>query len=250
MADRQLSVAVILALLACLFALACGRDYPEITPGQVRAFKIPVVRPNGSCDSTLCLVSVPIGYGPDRSWPVLVALHGYGSGAEPFHALWKHVTSAAGYVLVTPQGEEPTAEGIGRAWGPRAGEVIRRSIDATAGTVHIDRARIFLTGFSQGGWLTYSLALKHPHVFRGIAPLGAGRNLPDTSGLDVLRGTRVYIGHGGLEPGLEDVRSLAAKLRSHGCEVLLQEYPGTGHGLPEPTSAELRRILEFLGTDE
>jgi phospholipase/carboxylesterase len=236
-----------LILLAGACALACTSDYPEIAPGQVRAFKIPVVRQDESRDSTLCLVSVPGDYNADRSWPMLVALHGYGSGAEPFHTLWKQVTSSTGYVLVTPQGEEPTAEGIGWAWGTSGEEVIRRSIDAAAGAVHIERDRIFLTGFSQGGWLTYDLALKHPRVFRGIAPLGAGRNLPDTSGLDALRGTRVYIGHGDLEPGLEDVRSLAAALRSHGCEVLLREYPGVGHSLPEPISAELVRILDFLG---
>ena len=247
MKDRRRCRLPILLLLAGACALGCTRDYQEFAPGQVRAFKIPVVRPDESCDSTLCLVSVPATYDPDRSWPALVTLHGYGSGAEPFHALWKQVTSSTGYVLVSPQGEEPTAEGIGWAWGTSAEETVRRSIDAAAGAVHIDRDRIYLTGYSQGGWLTYDLAIKHPWVFRGIAPLGAGRNLPDTSSLDALRGIRVYIGHGDLEAGLEDVRSLAAMLRSQGCEVLLREYPGVGHGLPEPISAELVRILEFLG---
>jgi predicted esterase len=181
---------------------------------------------------------------------MLIALHGYGSGAEPFHDLWHEVTSSAGYVLVTPQGEQVTSEGIGWAWGQRAEHVVRQSIDAVMSTVRVDRSRVFLAGFSQGGWLTYSLALKHHQVFRGIAPLGAGRDLPDSSGLDVLRGMRVYIGHGSLEPGLEEVRNLAAVLRSHGCTVLLREYPDIGHRLPEPVSDELKRILDFFAAEE
>jgi predicted esterase len=57
----------------------------------------------------------------------------------------------------------------------------------------------------------------------------------------------IFIGHGELEPGLEDVRRLAASLRAAGCEVELAVYQGTGHGLPEPVSEELGRILDFLG---
>ena len=237
-----------LALLAAIALLvpACSREYAQIQPGQVRAFQIPVSRPDASRDSTLCLFSVPEGYNRDRPWPLLVALHGYGSGAEPFHQLWQQTASGAGYVLVTPQGADPTTEGIGWAWGPGAEEMIRRSIDAIGRTVRIDRSRVFLTGFSQGGWLTYTMALKYPHAFRAIAPIGAGRSLPDSSSLYLLRGTSVYIGHGSMEPGLEEVRNLAATLRARGCEVLLREYPDIGHGLPEPMSAELSRILKFF----
>jgi poly(3-hydroxybutyrate) depolymerase len=229
-----------------LLVLACSREHPQMQPGQVRAFQIPVGRPDGSRDSTLCLFSVPEGYNRDRPWPLLVALHGYGSGAEPFHQLWQQTASGAGYILVTPQGADPTTEGIGWAWGPAAEETIRHSIDAIGRTVRIDRSRIFLTGFSQGGWLTYAMALEYPHVFRGIAPIGAGRDLPDSSRLHLLRGIAVYIGHGSMEPGLEEVRNLAAMLRAHGCEVLLREYPDTGHGFPEPMSVELSRILKFF----
>jgi phospholipase/carboxylesterase len=119
-------------------------------------------------------------------------------------------------------------------------------MEAVMRRVRIDRSRIFLTGFSQGGNLTYALAVRHPEAFRGIAPLGAGRSRPGPTEREALFGMRVYIGHGSLEPGLEEVRELAATLEAAGCEVMLRVYPGIGHGIPRPAETELAHILEFL----
>jgi predicted esterase len=224
----------------------CGDSYRGIDPNKLLVFRIPVLRSEGTRDSTHCLVSVPADYTPDRSWPALIALHGYGSGAERFHAFWHDAAVTSGFVLITPQGEDRAAEGVGWSWGLHAGETVRRSIDVATRSVNIDESSLFLTGFSQGGRLVYTLALRHPHVFRGIAPIGAGRELPPTGRLDLLSGMRIYIGHGSLEPRLEEVRNLAAELRSRNCTVMLSEYPDVGHGFPDPPIRELRRLLAFL----
>jgi phospholipase/carboxylesterase len=247
---RLRSFHAVLLVLVALLGSSCGPDYQEVQPGQVRAFRIPDAGSDASQDSTLCLFSVPDGYRRDRPWPLLVALHGYGSSAARFHTIWQPAARKAGYVLLTPQGEQPTVEGIGWAWGSSAETSIRQGIDTVTRKVHIDRSRIFMTGFSQGGSLTYLLALKHPNVLRGIAPLGAGRKLPQALDSEAIHGMSVYIGHGSLEPGLEDVRELAARLESGGCRVRFTEYPGVGHALPEPISAELDKILEFFSSEE
>jgi predicted esterase len=114
------------------------------------------------------------------------------------------------------------------------------------GTANVDRSAIYLAGFSQGGHLTYALARLHPHVFAGIAAIGVGYDLPDGSAAKAFQAMRVYIGHGELEPGLEDVRALADSLRAAGCNVELVVYGDTGHGIPQPISSELERILKFL----
>jgi phospholipase/carboxylesterase len=246
--DRSWIVVVIAAIILGLSG--CGESLREINPALTQAYRIPVIRPDGAEDSTLCLVSVPSGYSPDRAWPLLVALHGYGSSAERFHVVWHEAAAVSGFVLLTPQGEDSTREGVGWAWGPCAEEIVRQSVDATMGAVRIDRSRIFLTGFSQGGRLTYEIAMRHPYLFRGIAPVGAARGLPAGDRLRLLSPMRIYIGHGELEPGLEDARRLAAGLRSVGCVVMLQEYAGIGHGLPDSATAELGRILTFLAGDD
>ena len=167
-----------------------------------------------------------------------------------FHDLWRPVAQSNGCVLATPQGEERGPEGIGYSWGPKSHESVRRSIDVILQTVNINRSKIYLSGFSQGGHLTYALAESHPHVFAGIAPIGVGFDLPDSECVHRLKSMRIYIGHGETEPGLEDVRALAESLRSDGCEVYLAIYSGTGHGLPEPASSELDKILGYMKADE
>jgi phospholipase/carboxylesterase len=232
--------------LALLLWAGCGPDYPGVRPGEVRAFNVPVEGAGSAPDSTLCLFSVPEGYTPDKPFPLVVALHGAGSSAARFHDLWRPFTQVSGYVLVTPQGEQRGPEGIGFSWGPNAEETVRRSIDAVLWRVNIRRTEVYLAGFSQGGHLTYALAWSHPDAFAGIAALGVGHDLPDPGQIDAHRNMRIYIGHGELEPGLDDVRGLAAALRAAGFEVKLAVYEGTGHGLPEPVSAEIERILDFL----
>jgi predicted esterase len=73
-----------------------------------------------------------------------------------------------------------------------------------------------------------------------------GYDLPDPEQFAPSGDKRIYIGHGELEPGLEDVRRLATGLRNKGFAVELAVYEGTGHGLPEPVSGEIERILDFL----
>jgi poly(3-hydroxybutyrate) depolymerase len=236
---------------ASLLVLAgCGHDYASLQPDEVRVFKIPVGGPGPGSDSTLCLLSVPVGYTPDRSFPLLITLHGGGSNAVAFHDLWRPVTQSNGYLLATPQGGERGPDGIGYRWGPHAHDSVRRCIDVMLGTVNVDRSAIYLAGFSQGGRLAYALARSYPHVFAGVAAIGVGYDLPDRTAAKAFHNMRVYIGHGELEPGLEDVRLLADSLRAEGCDVELAVYRGTGHGIPQPMSTTLERTLRFLKEDD
>jgi poly(3-hydroxybutyrate) depolymerase len=228
----------------------CGHDYASLLPNQVRVFKIPVGDGGPGSDSTLCLLSVPAGYTPDHPFPLLVALHGGGSSAVAFHDLWRPVTQSNGYLLATPQGAEPGPDGIGYRWGPNAHDSVRRSIDVILRTVNVDPSAICLAGFSQGGHLTYALARSYPHVFAGIAVIGVGYDLPNATAAKAFHNMRMYIGHGELEPGLEDVRDFADSLRGEGCHVELAVYRGTGHGIPEPISSELECILRFLKEED
>jgi poly(3-hydroxybutyrate) depolymerase len=244
------AAAAIICSLALLMVAGCGPDYPRLRPGEVRAFKVPLTSSGQPADSTLCLFSVPAGYTPDESFPLIVALHGGGSSAARFHELWRPVTQASGIVLATPQGEQSGPDGIGYRWGPEGETTVRRSIDAILRKVKVDRRKVYLAGFSQGGHLAYALAWSYPDAFAGVAGLGVGYDLPDPAAAGAPQDMRIYIGHGEREPGLEDVRGFAQGLRDRGCEVEHSVYEGMGHGLPRPISAELERILNFLAGDD
>jgi phospholipase/carboxylesterase len=228
--------------LPLLALIGCAAERAPIDPAEVHAIRLE----NGA----LCLYSVLEEYDPGRAWPMIFALHGYGSGAARFHDLWRGPARRAGFVLLTAEGGAATPEGIGRQWSDDAEGTIRGAVNALREIANIDDARIDLAGFSQGGRLTWSVGLRYPRVFRGLAPLGASFDeslVPDPpSGLP---GLRVYVGHGALEPNLAEARGAVAILSELGCEVRFAEYSGVGHGLPSPVPEELDRILSFLASN-
>jgi len=234
-------------LLLFLILLGCGKKYDYIEPRLVATLQINFKDQSGSVQNTISLYSAPDKYSPERAWPLVVALHGYGDNAAAFHDLWKSVTDSLGFVLLTPQGEERTQEGFGWTWGSNAERAVQISIDIVNKAVHVDPKRIYLTGFSLGGSLCYKLGLKYPYIFHGIAPLGAPFDKKFLSENRALQNLRVYIGHGTLENNFSTAAQAAATVfQDLGAKVNLVPYEGIGHGLPEPKEKELAKILEFL----
>jgi len=81
-----------------LILLGCGKKYEYIEPRAVATIQVNFKNQSGSARNTISLYSVPDKYSPERAWPVVVALHGYGDHSAAFHDLWKSVTdSLVGY---------------------------------------------------------------------------------------------------------------------------------------------------------
>ena len=253
---RGIAAGVMLGLLvgAVVTRRGCEPDFGPIAPGQVHAFTIPLTDSGPARDSTVCLVSVPPGYVARKCWPLVVALHGYGSNALRFHDYWQKAATEAGCVLATPQAERRTAEGIGWSWGPAAEQIVQRCVEGVAGLAHIDRRNISVIGFSQGARIALRVGLEHPHVFRGIATLGAPWHRSDAiPDLGMQPGGAhappLYIGHGALEDNLAQAHRAVEQLRTLGYAVRFEEYADVGHGLPEPPDVELRRILTYFARE-
>ncbi len=238
-----------LAVITLLSCFACAPDYPELATSPTHAFRIALAQGAAPGDSALCLFSLPDNYDSKQTWPLLVAMHGCGSGAAPYHDLWRETARERGFIIATPQGGEQAAGAYGWCWGRDAEDRVRGSIDHLLHLVNIDTERIYLAGFSQGGGLVYDIGLKYPSVFRGLAPLGARfpSELPGAvSGASERPSQRVYIGRGELEPGWEGAETIVAALTERGCSVEVHRYSGVEHSLPEPATDELARILDFL----
>lgn len=238
-----------LLLLVLLLISACTPDYQEIPSGKVHSFSVLLDCPAGSSVESMCFFSVPPEYTPKKAWPLLVVLHGYGSGGARFHAIWHEAAAESGFILAAPQGEAPTEEGVGWGWGNHGREVVKKSMDHLQEVVHIDRRRVSIAGFSQGGKLATMLALEYPYVFEGMALLGtnfAASGMPDFGEVDRKPAESVYIGRGEHEGNPHSARRAAEALRSLGCTVLEVTYPGVGHGLPQDGQSEIDRIVAFL----
>ncbi len=194
----------------------------------------------------------PAGAGP---FPTLFAFHGFGSNALDLLGLAPHLRRG-NLLVIAPEGPEPVPLGPteGHGWfpltggTPRPAEVARGIaaardfVEAALARYPIDRSRVGLLGFSQGGVIAYALALASPDRYRCLAALSswlpaelAGAARPaDRSRLSAL------VQHGLRDEmiGVERCRESAERLRSLGVAVRYLEYE-MGHEVGPRSLADL-----------
>ena len=114
--------------------------------------------------------------------PLLLLFHGAGGRAEDFQEAARAFTDRGIAVALVP-GPYPvqTERGLGfthfRARTPaeraQAQALALAALEAAQGKLPVDPRQVFVSGFSQGGFLAYQLALTLPGRFRGVIPIGA-----------------------------------------------------------------------------
>ncbi len=124
------------------------------------------------------LVAVPPGYSSDVPAPLIFDLHGRG-GTASGQAMTSEITIPAwdrGFVVIHPQAMGDMAEWSVWPDSPDLeGEVafFQMMIDTLSDDLAIDRDRVFVTGFSNGGGMAGRLACEMADQIAGIAPVGA-----------------------------------------------------------------------------
>lgn len=120
-----------------------------------------------------------------RNCPVFL-LHGGGGSARKTWARehgrsWRALADEHGFVLVLPEGRPDPGDPDAHHWNDCRTDVgfIVALIDAVAEAVLIDGTRVYATGASNGGMMTYRLAIEAGDRFAAVAAVIA--NLPDPS---------------------------------------------------------------------
>ena len=237
-------------IIVFLILINCSDKYSDFEPGLTLTGEVKFKSTNTIEKVGQFVYSVPTGYNPKTSWPLIITLHGYGSNAMAFHDLFKSVTDTMGFVLLTPQGDLSVENNFGWTWGDDSERLILTCLDLISKDIHIDRNRIYLIGFSAGGRLTYYLGLKYSNIFRGIATLSSPFDETILSGNKIInKSLKIYIGYGSLEKRIS-IEAMNAKstLEKLGLNIETKRYDGIGHGLPEPKEKELCIILEYLNS--
>lgn len=190
------------------------------------------------------------GARPEEREPLVIALHGLGDRPENFvHAFDGFATAAR---IVAPH--SATAYYDGYSWFPfrksdpefsapgiaKAAEQIAafaRSISKTRPTA----GKPIVTGFSQGGALSYALAARHADTFGAAFPLSGWfpaaiwptekpRDAPPIVAFHGTEDQMVPISR--MRPG-------AARLSELGFSIDVRELPGVGHTISETERAAL-----------
>jgi len=129
------------------------------------------------------IVHLPPGYTNNNPTPAVIVLHG-GSGnylnVQGFTQM-NPVSNQFGFISVYPQGYAESPIG-GFTWADGRGTVADRNIDdvgfivklidSLAVDFSIDKEKVYICGFSNGGFMTQRLACEKPEPFAAIGSLG------------------------------------------------------------------------------
>jgi predicted esterase len=170
---------------------------------------------------------IPEGYDSDhtRRWPLLVFLHGAGERGNDLKLVKIHGPPKlidAGkkfpFIVVSPQ------LALDEWWSP---DMVVWLVKNMLRTLRLDPDRVYLTGFSMGGYGTWETAAKYPELFAAIAPI-CGRGDPSTAWK--LRHTPTWIFHGAKDPVVPVKHSddMNKALKQYG-NVRYTVYPNEEH---------------------
>jgi phospholipase/carboxylesterase len=188
---------------------------------------------------------VPEYYTPDRTWPLVMALHGGSGNGRGFLWRWLRDARSLGAILVTP-----TA--TGSTWALMGEDVdtanLARILDVVRNRWNIDPSRLLLTGMSDGGTFSYVTGLEPTSPFTHLAPVAATFHplMAQMADADRLRGLPIHIVHGALDwmfP-VQTARQTRDVLTAAGADVTYREIDNLSHCYPNEMNP---RILEWLG---
>ena len=184
--------------------------------------------------------------------PLLIVLHGLGDSPEHFLELFDRLDVPVR--IVAPRAPDPFSTGT--SWFPiddpqrapdgilKRAQLLVELTDYLARTRTL-RGRPIVTGFSQGGILSFALAAYHAASFQSAIPIAG-------SLLDALpryqpaqKGFRVIALHGRDDRRIpyDGAERTTARLRAVGTDASLTGFAGVGHAIPEVMQERYFQVL-------
>jgi phospholipase/carboxylesterase len=196
---------------------------------------------------------------PTKPLPLVIALHGLGDRGSSYLSLFAGLPVAVRVVALDgplPFGTAKDGPSGGHSWFDRvegglerAGPGIIASAKRVADAIAVLRAArptrgpVVVTGFSQGGALSYAVATRHPESVDAAFPiggwlphdvwpndLGAAKKKPKIRGFHGLDDTRVPI---------DSARELVEALTKSGYDAQLDEEPDVAHSVSRKERTKL-----------
>lgn len=197
---------------------------------------------------------------PGAELPLVVALHGLGDRGSSYITLFTALPVAVRVVAL----DGPDASGDGFSWFPRGASLDRAGPGITSAAARVaaairalraarpTRGEPIVTGFSQGGAVSYALALRHPDVVGAAIPIGGWlprdawpsplpQKHPSILGLHGLDDTRVPV---------DSARELVEQLVRDGYPAELEVEPNVAHAVSRKERTRLFERIVALTANE
>ena len=214
-------------------------DQPPVTPSNGGACA-PSTRTELEIEHVRdALFYVPKGYQGGRAIPLLVWLHGAG-GTGNVSDNMAALADEFGFIVLAPDSREWTWGAILGRWDPDL-EVLQRVMKTVQTRCTVDRTRIWLGGFSDGGSFSLSLGISYGDVFKRVYAGSPGVMQP----MAANGKPRIFISHGTSDQTMpidDTSRRFVPRLKRLGYDVTYREYAGR-HQLPPEI---LREVIVWL----
>jgi phospholipase/carboxylesterase len=208
-------------------------------------------------------VRIPANYNPEKTYPLVILLHGRGGNPRRFIKLANDLDTlnfiyaapqAPYYIKDTQSGFQyfPSVASEDTQTFNRGAEMTVDWIEQVSTDMRerfkIEGNKVWLAGFSQGAWTAHLMGLMKPEIVAGYAAFGGWINDRFVTGERLQemhrQGIRVYIGHGNddqvvtLDNG-EEAREL---LEDNRIQVSYFTYP-VGHTISDPMKEDFVKWL-------
>jgi len=191
---------------------------------------------------------VPEYYTAERTWPLVVALHGGSGNGRNFLWSWLRDARSFGAILVAPTATGSTWALMGEDHDTPN---LLRILDSVRSRWNIDPTRLLLTGMSDGGTFCYVTGLESGSPFTHLAPVAATFHplMAEMADAERLRGLRIFLVHGRLDwmfP-VQTARQTRGILSAAGASVTYREIDDLSHSYPREINSELLTWLSGAG---
>ncbi len=183
----------------------------------------------------------------DERVPMIVAMHGMGGEPAGMLPIFRNYARRARIILpfghpsggmyqwfVSPR-DDVDAETIVRETDRVAGAIV--ALVASRPTI----GRPLVTGFSQGGMVTFALAVTHPELIAAAFPIGGSLPIALFSRSQSTALPPITAFHGTLDLAVptQNARDSIIELKRAGFAAELIEYPGLAHDISDSEDADI-----------
>lgn len=250
--------------------LQLGRAYGAEATGE-HVFEI-----TAGDRTTQCAVVVPSNYDPKRKWPIVIALHGLGGDYRQALTIFGTLADAHGFIMVAPSATKPGGDEVEpfiremvwrmsrskQWWAYEQSSFPIAALNEAKRRLNIDEDRVYITGYSMGGFGSWNIGLRQWDRFAAAAPFASGMTPAEAmSGkqpklrclLDNARGLPFFIVHGDQDKLVPVAFSRwnVARLEELECQHEYHEVKGAGHVLRRAQFEEvLPKLLAFFAGRE
>jgi predicted esterase len=198
------------------------------------------------------IFELPTPAADGATFPLVIALHGVGGNPEQMATPLRAWARKSGFALLAVSGSHPTNErGDGFGWAvPADVDRVHRILGEVEEQQPIDRSRVYVVGFSQGGVMSFPIAFRDPGRFAGVIVM-SGALQPETVREDLIAAAApklpVFLTHGEQDPIVVYAKGKETQERLRAAHFAVELYSFTGaHRFPPDHEQVLTRAIAWI----